>query len=313
MNILFSLVIINFLILIFHKHIAKYYNIYDVPDKIRKFHLIPVPLTGGLILISNFLFINYYTNQLEFYFLILIGVFIVGVFDDKFNLNPNKKLIYILILSIITVIVFPELQLKSLRFAFIPDLELNNTLSYLLPAVCILIFVNAINMFDGANLQVSIYASFIFIILFYFSNNSNYLLYLIPLITFSILNIKNKSFLGDSGSIFLGFYISLIIIKNYNLENLEFCEEIFLIMYLPGIEMIRVFIERIYKKKNPFEGDRNHIHHLFQNKFKKNLSLIFIILISIFPFLSSLIIGKFLSLVISIFFYFFIIFYLKKV
>ena len=84
---------------------------------------------------------------------------------------------------------------------------------------------------------------------FYFSNNSNYLLYLIPLITFSILNIKNKSFLGDSGSIFLGFYISLIIIKNYNLENLEFCEEIFLIMYLPGIEMIRVFIERIYKKK----------------------------------------------------------------
>ena len=94
------------------------------------------------------------------------------------------------------------MQLKSLRFAFIPDLELNNSLSYLLPAVCILIFVNAINMFDGANLQVAIYASFIFIILFYFSNNSNYLLYLIPLITFSILNIKNKSFLGDSGSIF---------------------------------------------------------------------------------------------------------------
>ena len=175
MNILFTLVVINFLILVFHKHIAKYYNIYDVPDKIRKFHLIPVPLTGGLILISNFLFINYYTNQLELYFLILIGVFIVGVFDDKFNLNPNKKLIYILILSIINVMVFPELQLKSLRFAFIPDLELNNTLSYLLPAVCILIFVNAINMFDGANLQVAIYASFIFIILFYFSNNSNYL------------------------------------------------------------------------------------------------------------------------------------------
>ena len=63
MNILFTLVVINFLILVFHKHIAKYYNIYDVPDKIRKFHLIPVPLTGGLILLSNFLFINYYTNN----------------------------------------------------------------------------------------------------------------------------------------------------------------------------------------------------------------------------------------------------------
>ena len=160
-------------------------------------------------------------------------------------------------------ILLDNLQINILKFAFISNIQINNYLSYIFPAICILIFVNALNMFDGANLQVATYAIFIFLVLFLYSENIQYLIYLIPLIIFAILNYKNKSFFGDSGSIFLGYFISINIIENYNLEK-YYIVRIFLIMFLHSIDMSRLFIERILNKKNQFIGDLNHIHHLFQ-------------------------------------------------
>ena len=68
-------------------------------------------------------------------------------------------------------------------------------------------------------------------------------------------------FLGDSGTYTLAFIISYIIIKSHNIEEI-YPEEIFIILSLPGLDMLRLFILRIFKGKNPFHSDRNHIHHL---------------------------------------------------
>lgn len=309
---IFSIILMNILILIFHDHLAKLYNLHDVPDHIRKKHSFSVPLTGGIIVFFNIAILNLINNDLNFLHLFFTLVFIIGFVDDKFDLNPNKKLIFIFAVSLINVILLDTLQIKSLKFAFISNIELNNYFSYIFPAICILIFVNALNMFDGANLQVATYCSFVFVILFFYSGNIQYLIYLIPLITFSILNYKSKSFLGDSGSIFLGYFISINIIENYNVEKILYCEDIFLIMFLPGVDMSRLLVERIYNRKNPFIGDLNHIHHLFKNKFNQHNSFIMILSLGLFPLLSSLIIGKFLSIVISFFIYFFSIYYLKR-
>ena len=76
---------------------------------------------------------------------------------------------------------------------------------------------------------------------------------IISLIFILILNFNNKTYLGDSGSLFLGFLIAFIFIKSYNLGNKFYADEIFLIMSIPGYELLRLSIERIIKKDYPDE------------------------------------------------------------
>ena len=67
---------------------------------------------------------------------------------------------------------------------------------------------------------------------------------------FLILNLKKKLFLGDSGVFFLSTLFSLLVIENYQINKIS-AEQIFLLMMLPGIDMLRLFLERILKKKKP--------------------------------------------------------------
>ena len=67
---------------------------------------------------------------------------------------------------------------------------------------------------------------------------------------------------------FLSFIFSVLMIKSYNLQsNIIYADQIFLVMMIPGLELLRLAIFRIYKKKHPFKGDRNHIHHYLLNSF----------------------------------------------
>jgi UDP-GlcNAc:undecaprenyl-phosphate GlcNAc-1-phosphate transferase len=82
-------------------------------------------------------------------------------------------------------------------------------------------------------------------------------------------NLKNYIFLGDSGSLLLGSFIGFLIINNYNNEIIfsKFpVENIFIVLMIPGMDMLRVFILRLFKNKNPFSSDRNHLHHLLLDK-----------------------------------------------
>ena len=121
-------------------------------------------------------------------------------------------------------------------------------------------------MFDGINCQVGFYSIMIFAI--FFSRNILpvfCLILIIPLLFFLILNFKGKLFLGESGILILAFIISYIFIKSSNIKNdMFFADEIFIIMALPGIDMFRLFLIRLYNGKNPFSPDMNHIHHLIQ-------------------------------------------------
>ena len=103
---------------------------------------------------------------------------------------------------------------------------------------------------------------------------------MLSLLYILFLNLKNNIFLGDAGSLFLGCLIGLNIIFNYNLEMTNSyypVENIFIALMLPGIDMLRVFTERIVDKKNPFSADRKHLHHLLiaMNISEKKLLIIF--------------------------------------
>ena len=115
---------------------------------------------------------------------------------------------------------------------------------------CFLVYLNAFNMFDGINLQASFYSLFIFLnIMFFFSNSLLINILIISLIGFSYLNFKNKTFLGDSGSLILAFIISYFFISLYNLDFINYADKICLFMLIPGFDLIRLFLIRIFNKK----------------------------------------------------------------
>ena len=114
------------------------------------------------------------------------------------------------------------------------------------------------------------------------------------------LNLKGKIFMGDSGIYISSFFLSYLIIKNYNINIRINADLIFILMMLPGIDMLRLFIFRILDKKNPFLPDKNHIHHLLLEKFTYWKTIIIINFAIIIPILLSLI--NFSNLIIIIFF-----------
>ena len=99
-------------------------------------------------------------------------------------------------------------------------------------------------------------------------------------LTFFYLNFKDKCFYGDSGIYINSYFIGCILIKSYNVNQGLSPESIFLLFILPCVDMLRIFFIRIIKKRSPFEGDRNHFHHLLKNKIKNNNVLAFAIFIS---------------------------------
>ena len=123
-----------------------------------------------------------------------------------------------------------------------------------------------------------------------------------------------KCFLGNSGSYFFGFIISIILIKiNQANPDLLTSEEILIMLSLPCFELFRLFSERIIRQQSPFSGDLNHIHHLLNKKFN---TLYTSLLTNGFVFI-PLIISQFLEFKIIVFIfqliaYFFIVYKFKK-
>ena len=280
----FFFLLINFFILIFYKKISIKYALFDYPDYQRKIHKEPISLLGGFFLVTNliFLFIYYnlsnifvnlydfeYFDNYNFFFLITFLFYLIGFLDDKFNLDHNKKFILSVILIILTFYFDKDLVIKELEFTFLKSSFDLGAFRYIITALCLLLFINAYNMLDGINGQATCYALFIFLILILKYILVSFIgVLFISLLFFLILNFQNKSFLGDSGTLPLGYMIGYIFIKLYNTSNLFLADEIFLIMSIPGYELLRLTIKRILNKKHPFLSDNNHIHHLIGKKCK---------------------------------------------
>ena len=271
---------LNISILFSFKFISEKFAILDPGDGIRKFQKNPVSLLGGTIILINiltFILIDVFfynkiiigelivTNREVFTFFIgIILLYFFGLFDDKYNLSANYKLLISTFFVLLFIFLDDSLIIKNLEFSFLNYAIELKSFSIFFTLLCILLFINALNMFDGINCQVGSYCIFIFLI--FLSKNiltEFCLIMIISLLFFLILNFKEKVFLGESGVLILAFIISFIFIKSSNYQNrIFYADEIFMIMALPGIDMFRLFILRIYNGKHPFTSDRNHIHHL---------------------------------------------------
>ena len=180
---------------------------------------------------------------------------------------------------------------------------------------CILVFINSFNMFDGINLQASTYSLILITILIFYLKFSLFLnILLIFILCFKYLNFKNKTFLGDNGTLLISFIFSFIFIKLYNENIIIHSDEIFIYMMVPGIDMIRLFFTRILMNRSPFSNDRIHIHHLLLDKFTYLQSLIIINSLILMPILLMKVnINNLFSILLTITLYTVIIIKIKKV
>jgi UDP-GlcNAc:undecaprenyl-phosphate GlcNAc-1-phosphate transferase len=169
-------------------------------------------------------------------------------------------------------------------------------------------------MLDGINLSAGIY-TFLFLIFLYL-HHSNIILIVVGLsvLFFLIKNYQNKLFLGNNGSTLLGFILSYFFI-DLNRSKFISVEEIFLVMMIPGLDMFRLYIKRIYNKKNPFKADLDHLHHILLKKFNYDKAIIYLLLILFIPIFLNFFFKepKKIYLIIAIIFsYYGLIFYLLK-
>ena len=205
--------------------------------------------------------------------MLTIFVFFIGLFSDLKNLSASLRLLLISILSIFFIWITNN-YILDFQFELINDLlDSNILLAIIFTTICFIILVNGYNFIDGVHGLTILHTIVTLFLLFYFYyfilNQKIYvlnLLYLIPiLVVVYYLNIKEKIFLGDSGSYYLASIVGLIIIEQSSKENYSHPYVYACILIYPAFEVFFSIFRKFYIKKNPLNPDRKHIHHLLKN------------------------------------------------
>jgi UDP-GlcNAc:undecaprenyl-phosphate GlcNAc-1-phosphate transferase len=321
-------VIATFVIIKFRFPISKKIKIIDYPFEKRKIHKLPTPLIGGLIIIINLLLINAYlffkneVSSLDTTILIFCFFsFIVGLIDDIKKISSLNKLIILGAIYMLIGIFDKNLFLTYLYSETLDKFFYLNVFNKIFSVLCILLVINAFNLIDGLNGLAITIASLWLLYIFNFFENTNYAYFILILSLLIMLpfNLQGKFFLGDSGSILLGSFVGIFFITSYNLEldlikNRISLEKIFILFMIPGVDMFRLFLERIINKNNPFSPDDKHLHHYLIKNFNLKKTLAIYLLLIIIPIIVDYLnlIYPLLNICITIFIYLFLLNYCKK-
>lgn len=266
--------ILSFTLLLSGTVLSYKFNLLDKPSK-RKVHSKPTAYTGGLIIALIYLFslqlFDDLNHELNLIISMSIMIALIGFVDDRYHLNTGSKL------SLQLIIVFYLIFIKNINLNQIGDygyfvLELFS-FSQTFTLLCVLFLINAFNYFDGIDGSLSFTLISVLSILYFLIPDEKIrtllIMVLIPILiflcfNFSIFNLP-KLFLGDSGSLLLGFIISFIIIycANKNLAHpILLAWSIAIFVY----EFLSTNLERLINKKNPFKAGLDHLHYRLLKK-----------------------------------------------
>ena len=258
---------LNLVIFLNFENLTSKLSFFDKPDGKLKKHKEPISLIGGLIILINLFLIIFFLKIFDLdhllfegnfsYIIIFLGTlfFLIGFYDDLKNLSPNIKLIFLITSIFLITILFPEIKLKIIKISFLEQIYFFKNYSLLFTILSFALLANALNMFDGINLQLIFFSLFIFLI-FILKGFLPILFILISicLIFLAILNYHNKVFIGDGGCYLISAIIGCTFIYQYqNFDNFLFGDEVFIILLVPAMDMLRLFTFRIIKGKHPLK------------------------------------------------------------
>lgn len=259
-------------------------HLYDQPNH-RKSHRVPIPTLGGLAIFLSFLFtysiFSEWFSFTEIPFLIpaLLIIFSIGIKDDIMVTAPMVKL-FGQILAAFVIIGWGDLRITSLHVFL--GLDLNYLSSFALTMFLFIFILNGFNLIDGIDGLASItgiISILSFSVWFFINNDFHIPVFSAALIGalfgfsyFNIFSKHQKIFMGDTGSLLLGFLLAVVAIefaefnKPENAPLLKYsmnsAPAVALgILIVPVIDTTRIFLYRISKGRSPFTADKNHIHH----------------------------------------------------
>jgi len=286
----FLVVIVTTILITFIRKYAFVFGLIDVPNE-RSIHHKPIARGAGIafflafISIIPFFYIEVLANHIWFILSIFL-VFATGVYDDIYTTTPKFKFLIIFIST--TLLSFDGIIIDVLGRFFTVDI----VLSWLaLPFTIFVVsgFTNALNLIDGldglaASLSIVILATFFYI--GYLHEDIFMMLlsgaFVAVLLAFLIYNWHPASiFMGDSGSLLLGFIISVL-----GIQSLRYIPPV-AILYLGAVPILDTLIVMIRRKRaghSFFLADTCHMHHLFKEVFHGNIpkTVLFLMLIQTF-------------------------------
>lgn len=293
---------------------CKRKKLYDIPNE-RKVHKNAVPRLGGIsffpsMMMAFAVLLIYFSTSHEYsipintwsasYLMGLAIIYFTGIVDDLIGLNATTKFV----IQILTACLLPlsGLYINNLYGLFGIG-EIPYYIGMPLTVFVIVFIDNAINLIDGIDglaSGLSLIALTGFLVYFTYYHVFVYTYSILAagmigaLIAFMYFNLfgkperNTKIFMGDSGSLSLGFTLGFFAIKcamdNENIWPPR--QEALLIplslLFVPTADVVRVTLYRFRHHKPLFSADKNHIHHkLMQTGLNQHQSLCFILLLAL--------------------------------
>lgn len=248
---------------------AETFGLVDTPCE-RSMHSKCMPRGAGIgfvstIFVASLLFD--YALVIEYYYiyLALFIVFAMGVVDDKADTSPRLKFLFIFFA--VTLLFFNDFYIDGLGSYFGLEISLPGWLAFVFTFFAISGFTNALNLIDGldglaGSVSIVMFSAFLALGIIHDDQLLITLssLFIVTLFAFLYFNWNPaRIFMGDSGSLSLGFTISLLAVRS--LDYIE-APTILFLAAVPILDTLIVMTRRIQRHTSPFTADKNHLHHL---------------------------------------------------
>ncbi len=241
----------------------------DIPND-RSSHVAPTPRGAGVAMFFSYmivliLFHNSFVYEYIGFFLALFLIFVVGVYDDNKGVEPKIKFIAIIAATLL-IFFINDFKIDTLGTWFGYEISLPWFFALIITIVAVVGFTNALNLLDGLDglaggVSLVIFLSFAYIGYVYEDNFiiTVSLFMIFSLVGFLFFNWNPAAvFMGDSGSLVLGFVIAIVAIKSIVYVSVT---SVLLLAALPIIDTLVVMTRRIQRNLSPFNPDKTHIHH----------------------------------------------------
>ncbi|WP_251519122.1 MULTISPECIES: glycosyltransferase family 4 protein [Staphylococcus] len=288
-----SLIITPLIIKVSHK-----FGIVDKPN-FRKVHTKPISVLGGTVILLSFLIGIWLGHPIETEVkpLILGGLimYVVGLIDDIYDLQPVLKLIGQIIAASIVVIYGVSIDFISLPMG--PTIHFG-IFSVPITIIWIVAITNAINLIDGLDgLASGVSVIALMTIGFIAMLQANIFIIMIccvligALLGFLCFNFHPaKIFLGDSGALLIGFIIGFLSLLGF--KNITFASLFFpiVILAVPFIDTLFAMVRRVKNGQHIMQADKSHLHHkLLQLGYSHRQTVVLIYSIALLFSLSSIV------------------------
>jgi UDP-GlcNAc:undecaprenyl-phosphate GlcNAc-1-phosphate transferase len=255
---------------------ADYLGLVDRPNE-RKKHVGNIPVIGGICVFSGVIAGVVVTGHLHLfgnYVLMTAAVLaLIGALDDRMDLSVHVRLL-VQTVAILTVVVGTGVHIHTLGHLFGVEMNLG-VFGIPLTLIAVIGLLNAFNMMDGIDGLAGTLALVSVAAIVVYQGSAKWADLTLPLLLAAALLpylavnlglIGKKIFLGDAGSMVVGYLLAWTLIKlsQDNPTHLSTIDVLWCVA-LPVLDTLAVMIRRIREGKSPFKPDRGHIHHLMLN------------------------------------------------